>query len=605
MAEIPNAEWSWIDAAADRFELAYRRSRRPRIEDYLVDVYSERAPVLLNELLKVELELRRRAGEQPTAEEYRQRFPDHVAVIDAAFGANPPEAADPEVEDLEPQNHGCPGQQDPWEASGPFLSTDFDKLSPRSDAALPNQTRRERAVAFHDAETRPIKEMLGSTATAPPDGSSPLERPGPGTPGWRVGHFLLVEPLGAGAQGDVWRAVQLEPIVRTVALKILPPGIARNDVRAKRLNKEAERGGGLSHDAILPVYDYGFCEGYTYLAMQLVEGFPLSNLLARRRACVAGHAPSDLHRLAVLPETEYIREIVRLLTRVARALEHAHAHNIVHRDVKPSNILIEREKEQRVFLSDFGLAIDLNNLTTSQSSSLAGTLPYIGPEKLLGARVIDEIRCDVFALGVTLFESVTLSRPIELPEDLGAVAAAAWLSTALPRRPRALKPRLPKDLEAVILKAIDRNPALRYPSAAELADDLDRYLSGKPVLARPLGLARTTYRRWPGTASRCRFSAWHCCSRRRFCLCDGSLHSSMRIEPSNTVSPLRSGFSKADWMRPTNSRPWPTASCLETVRQQRFGSGCGSSASMRSRMKSTVATSSEHGAIGRSSDPKG
>ena len=206
-------------------------------------------------------------------------------------------------------------------------------------------------------------------------------------------------------------------------------------------------------------------------------------------------APADLHRLAVLSETDYVREMVRLLSHVARALEHAHFHDIVHRDVKPSNILIERDNEERVFLSDFGLAIDLNNLSTSQSSSLVGTLPYIGPEKLLGARIVDEIRCDVFALGVTLFESVTLSRPIELPETLGAGAAAAWLTTALPRRPRALKPRLPKDLEAVILKSIDRNPALRYAKAGELADDLDRFLSGKPVHARPLGWARTTYRR--------------------------------------------------------------------------------------------------------------
>ena len=288
---------------------------------------------------------------------------------------------------------------------------------------------------------------------------------------------------------------QLEPIVRTVALKVLPPGLAPDDVRVHRLSKEAKRGGGLSHDAILPVYDFGSCNGYTYLAMQLVEGFPLSNLLARRRAWLAGPAPADLHRLAVLPEAEYVREIVRLLIRVARALEHAHLHDIVHRDVKPSNILIEREDEERVYLSDFGLARDLNDLSTSQSSSWVGTLPYMGPEKLLGARVVDEIRCDVFALGVTLFEAVTLARPIELPETMSGFAAAALLATALPRRPRALKPRLPKDLEAVILKAIDRNPALRYPRAGELADDLDRFLNNQPVHARPLGWTRRTYRR--------------------------------------------------------------------------------------------------------------
>ena len=130
--------------------------------------------------------------------------------------------------------------------------------------------------------------------------------------------------------------------MRSVALKILPLGLAPDDERVERLHKEAKRGGGLSHPAILPVFDYGSCDGHTFLAMQLVEGFPLSHLLSRRRAWVAGLAPADLHRLAILPEAEYIREIVEMIVRIARALAHAHSYGIVHRDVKPSNILVER-----------------------------------------------------------------------------------------------------------------------------------------------------------------------------------------------------------------------------------------------------------------------
>ena len=349
-------------------------------------------------------------------------------------------------------------------------------------------------LAIGEFSTGRSESGITSTATESAGGPSSFPRPGPVTPGWRLGAYMLVERLGGGGQGNVWRAVQLEPIVRTVAFKLLPPGIAPEDDRVRRLAKEAQRGGGLSHEAILPIFEFGSCDGFTYLTMQLVDGFPLSKLLARRRAFLAGSAPADLHRLAVLPGPEYLREVVGLLARVGRALEHAHDRRIVHRDVKPSNILIERTDQERVFLSDFGLARNLDDLTTSQSSSWVGTVTYMAPEKLLGFPGVDEMRGDVFALGVTLFEAVTLARPIELPENLTAVAAAARLATSVPRQPRSLDPRISRDLEAVIQKAIDRNPALRYPKVSELADDLDRFLCGEPVHARPLGRVRKAFR---------------------------------------------------------------------------------------------------------------
>jgi eukaryotic-like serine/threonine-protein kinase len=495
--EIATADWSWLNAIAERFEQAAKHGRRPPIEDYLTEAPEDRRAALLDELLRVELELRRRAGEEPAGSEFRRRFPDYIAVVDAVFGGKTPEGDCPESDDPSATNGSATALSGEGDEPRLLPSTIAD-LSPgeREDhSQLPTErVPAEETVSFRNADTLATGDVPGSTISAAAGASTDHSRPGPGMPGWRVGRYLLVERLGGGAQGQVWRAVQLEPIVRTVALKLLPPGIAPDDERVSRLCKEAERGGGLSHHAILPIYEFGSCDGYTYLTMQLVEGIPLSNLLARRRAWVAGTAPSDLHRLAVLPEPDYIREIVRLLARIARALEHAHAHRVVHRDVKPSNILLERENEERAFLSDFGLARNLDDLTTSQSSSWVGTLPYMGPEKLLDARAVDEIRCDVFSLGVTLFESVALARPIELPATLSAVAAAARLATTEPRRPRALEPRIPRDLEAVILKAIDRNPSLRYPTACELADDLDRFLRDEPVLARPPGWARKTYR---------------------------------------------------------------------------------------------------------------
>jgi serine/threonine protein kinase/formylglycine-generating enzyme required for sulfatase activity len=498
--EIPTADWSWINTAADRFERAWMHGDQPRIEDYLSDVGHDRVPAILDELLRVECELRRLAGEEPDSEEYRGRFPDYRGVVDRVFRPNGREGDAPESDDLPAQRGRSTTLKDQSSESRSFRSTALEGASPDgrgdSEPTSPGQVPgpRPTPVAIGELSTSPTVSEITSAATEPDGGPNAFPRPGPGMPGWRVGHYMLVERLGGGSQGNVWRAVQLEPIVRTVAFKLLPPGIAPSDDRVKRLAKEAERGGGLSHEAILPIYEFGCCDGYTYLTMQLVDGFPLNSLLARRRAFLAGSAPADLHRLAVLPEPEYIREVVRLLTRVARALEHAHARRIVHRDVKPSNILIERTDHERVFLSDFGLARNLDDLTASQSASWVGTVTYMPPEKLLGFPDVDEKRGDVFALGVTLFEAVTLARPVELPENLTMVAAAARLATSEPRPPRSLDPRVSRDLEAVIQKAIDRNPALRYPKVSELADDLDRFLRGEPVHARPLGRTRKVFR---------------------------------------------------------------------------------------------------------------
>jgi len=441
MAEIPPVDWSWINAAADRFERAWKVSPRPRLEDYLAEVAEPRRTRLLEELLRVECELRRRAGEEPSPEEYRRRLPADTAVVEAVLGAEPPRPADREP--IDP----------------------------------------------------PTDDAPGTTLSAPAGGTLPPERPSSGMPGWRVGPYLLIEKLGRGSQGHVWRAAQLEPIVRTVALKVLPPEIALDDDRVERLRKEAMRGGGLSHPAILPVFDFGSGDGHAFLAMQLVEGHTLSDIISRRRAWLAGGTATETHRLVILPEVDYTRAVVGGLAHVAHALEHAHAHHIVHRDVKPSNILLDREHEERVFLSDFGLARDLEDLTTSQMDAWVGTLPYMSPEKLLGRAAVDEMRCDIYALGVTLFEAVTLARPIELAAGLSTLAAATQLATSEARRPRALQPRIPKDLEAVILKAIDHNPAVRFQTAAELADELDRFLKGEPVLTRPPGWVRKTGRR--------------------------------------------------------------------------------------------------------------
>jgi eukaryotic-like serine/threonine-protein kinase len=308
-----------------------------------------------------------------------------------------------------------------------------------------------------------------------------------------VGPFLLIERLGGGSQGEVWRALQVEPIHRTVALKLLRPHLTLHLEAADRMRKEAERGGKLNHETILPVLDFGRDGDSVYIAMPLVNGFTLSQVIATRKAWLANNAPADLPRLAILSEPAYWKAMAQLIERVTRALAHAHDERIVHRDVKPSNILLDRANDQRVFLADFGLARDLDDITTDAYSE-PGTLLYMAPERLRGQGKYDENRADVFSMGATLFEAVTLQRAYNVPSDLPRPSWPSYLVGHPSPSPRKLSPHLPRDLAAIIEMAMDPSPSRRYESATALADDLANFSKGEPVKARPPGPIRRAWR---------------------------------------------------------------------------------------------------------------
>src|SRR5262249_40814067 len=183
--------------------------------------------------------------------------------------------------------------------------------------------------------------------------------------------------------------------------------------------------------------------------------------------------------LAAAPEPAYVRTVAALLARVGRAVAAAHAARVVHRDIKPTNILIRRESDPvaGVYLCDCGLGRDLDVATPRQLRDGAGSPLYMAPERLM-LRPADEYRCDVFSLGVTLFEALTLAPPVEVPPDLPQPLWAGFLAAAAPRRARALRPDLPPALEAITERAMDRDPSLRHPPAAGLAEALERFLAG-------------------------------------------------------------------------------------------------------------------------------
>lgn len=301
------------------------------------------------------------------------------------------------------------------------------------------------------------------------------------------GRYCLVERLGQGRQGQVWKAVQLEPVVETVALKLLSPALAHDPKRLAQFHREAEVGAQLESPSLLQTYEYGAVDGIPYMTMPLVNGVSLDQVIIQISARSSAQTWGLWGWWSQLNEETYIASMVRVIIRIARALAVAHANQVVHRDVKPANILMDRDRDDRVYLSDFGLSRDLDGPPPLTTLYGTGTPLYMAPEKLT-ACPSNDILCDVYALGVTLFEAVTRVHPLTVPAGLAPSDWVAYIAVARPSTPRAVNPLVPKALEAVILKAMERNPARRYDSASVLADDLEQLLSGERGAAsgRPL-----------------------------------------------------------------------------------------------------------------------
>ena len=211
------------------------------------------------------------------------------------------------------------------------------------------------------------------------------------------------------------------------------------------------------------------------MAMPLVDGCSLGEVIAwRRRGRPAAARPTPATRWPTRPAADYLRGVVQVVARVARTLDHVHAACVAHRDIKPANILLDRRREEGVFLCDFGLARDLDVATPEQLRDGAGTPLYMPPERLLRLRA-DELRCDIYALGATLYEAVTLVPPVQVPESLPWPAWTSYLASTDAGAPRGRScPSIPDALEAIILGAMahdprrrpaDRGPARRRPGA--------------------------------------------------------------------------------------------------------------------------------------------
>ena len=298
----------------------------------------------------------------------------------------------------------------------------------------------------------------------------------------RFGEFRIVRELGRGGMGVVYEAVQ-ESLGRNVALKVVHE-VRLDAKRLQRFEREARAIAHLHHTNIVPIFAVGEQDGLPYYAMQYIQGIGLDVLLGawRRTGAPLGE--------------ERWRLVARVGMQAAAAFQYAHEQGVLHRDVKPANLLLDAY--QSVWVTDFGLAKLAGQDDLTASGDVVGTLRYLAPEALRGE---SDARSDVYSLGLTLYELLTLSPPFG---DLSQSELLRRVSEGEPERPRNVDPGIPRDLETIVLKATAREPAHRYRSAGELADDLKRFMEDRPVAARRATFIERAWRwarRNPGTAA--------------------------------------------------------------------------------------------------------
>jgi serine/threonine protein kinase/Tfp pilus assembly protein PilF len=332
---------------------------------------------------------------------------------------------------------GCPGC---LLESGLGLLPDTAVAASDDGGSAKNVEANAAAGALHSKKAARAAEMLGD-----------------------LGDYELLEEVGRGGQGVVFRARQ-KSLNRTVALKVISLGQWASKAHLKRFRREAEAAASLDHPSIVPIYDVGERDGSCYFSMKFVEGGQLDEVV--RRTPIS------------------IRQAAELIVKVARTVHYAHEHGILHRDIKPGNILLDKKAEPH--LTDFGLArLVETESTVTRTMEVLGTPSHMAPEQAVGNNAAISSVTDVYGLGAVLYQLLTGQPPFAGGTTYETIKL---LLDTEPRQPRLLNPKIDRDLSTICLKCLEKDPQRRYSCALALAEDLERWLKHEPIQARRTGI---------------------------------------------------------------------------------------------------------------------